>query len=34
VFGREIAAADHLVRARRMLAGDENRAELAKHLSA
>lgn len=32
-YDREIAAADHLVRARRMLAGDENRAELAKLLS-
>lgn len=33
-YDREIAAADYLVRARRMLAGDENRAELAKLLSA
>lgn len=33
-YDREIAAADHLVRARRMLAGDEHRAELAKLLSA
>jgi hypothetical protein len=33
-YDREIAAADHLVRARRMLAGNENRAELAKLLSA
>ncbi|MGW7537546.1 hypothetical protein [Amycolatopsis sp. NPDC054798] len=28
-YDREIAAVDHLVRARRMLAGDEHRAELA-----
>jgi hypothetical protein len=33
-YDRAIAAADHLVRARRMLAGNENRAELAKLLSA
>ena len=29
IYDREIAAADHLMRARRMLAGDEHRAELA-----
>src|SRR6266568_4330068 len=34
VFDREIAAADHLIRARRMLAGDANRAELSQLVTA
>lgn len=33
-FDRELAAADHLVRARRLLAGDENRAEMAQLIEA
>jgi hypothetical protein len=33
-FDREIAAADYLIRARRMLAGDEHRDELAKLFAA
>lgn len=33
-FDREIAAADHLLRARRILAGDEHRAELAELVNA